>query len=174
MQETFHACTSLLAVELKWSPALQFHRSLRSTRKGMRASQIFLSQLLLHSQKCMPSFISDQESHLSHYRRLSTSLLQPQSLMLTSKPKTLVTDLERHGSHEPLTRGKVFWICEVEETAVNECVKAPGRTGTLLLTHRKTLHLPRGASGPREQRCCASAAGKQRESKYKVCRLQSH
>lgn len=55
-----------------------------------------------------------------HSRRFlsypSTSLLQSQSHRLTA------TYLERHGNHEPLTRAKIFWICEVEEKAANASV----------------------------------------------------
>lgn len=75
----------------------------------------------------MLSFISHQKSSKSAQKALSVSPINftptvrvPQACRKKQKPQT--HDLESHGYHEPLTRGKIFWAREAEETAVNVSV----------------------------------------------------
>lgn len=130
LQETLHACVpSHWAGKVKWSPGLQFHRPLRSTGKGIRDPQEgFLSpDCCFFLRKWMPGFMSDQKSFKSAQKAVAVSPVNftPTDPVLEQKQKPQSRDLKSHGYHEPLTRGKIFWVCEVGKTAANVSVWKP-------------------------------------------------
>lgn len=71
----------------------------------------------------MPGFVGDQKSPESAQAVTSVSLVNftpsPSPIGSQQKQKLQPRSLERHGYHGPLTRGKIFWVCEVEETETN-------------------------------------------------------